>query len=101
MRKLGAVLAMVAILLALAAADLYLLAQSATLSRLAREKIEELFGDLVDALEVRASLDGVVVLEGVRVKLGGSAFPPQSADRIEILFGDRLRGRIRRITVEG
>jgi hypothetical protein len=101
MRKLGAVLGMGAVVLVLAASDLYLLAQSATLSRIARERVEELFGDVIDAMEVRASLDGVVVLRGVRVKLGGAAFRPQSVEEIEILFGDRLRGRIRRITLEG
>ncbi len=101
MSKLGASVAMVGFLLLLGVADLFLLSTSESLSRIARERIQELFGDTVEAMDVRASLDGVVVLEGVQVKLGGPEFEPQIANRVEILFGDRLRGKIRRITFEG
>jgi hypothetical protein len=100
-RKLGAVAAMAGIVLFLAASDFYLVTRSATLSRIARQEIEKRLGPLLEAADVRASLDGRVTLEEPRIRLGGPGFPLQKASRIEILFGDLLHGRIRRLTVEG
>lgn len=103
MNKPGAYLGMVVIAAALAAGDAYLLLSSATLSRRAREEIERLAEGRLEVLDVQASLDGTVTLEGVRIPLGGPGFRAQEADRITIETGGLLSRplRVRRITVEG
>lgn len=90
MRKAAAYAWMAAIVVTLLVADFVILTSSATVSRLARIELEKVFGRDLEYRELRASLDGVLVLEGVDYYATPARKKVFSADRVEIRFSDGL-----------
>jgi len=100
MRKAAAYVAMVLIVLLLAGADYLVVTSAASLSRIARSKLRDLFGDALEAREVRVSLGGAVTLEGVTLQLGPKEFPPQEIGRAEIRMKGGLGGPIDQVVLD-
>ncbi len=102
MRKPVAYLAMAGIAASLAGADYLVLTSSASLSRLAARELEAFSEGLLRWRELRASLDGRVVLEGAEVRAeSGSQAPWLEAGRVEILLRGGLGGALQRVTLHG
>ncbi|MGH2688247.1 MAG: hypothetical protein ACRDKW_05510, partial [Actinomycetota bacterium] len=100
MRKTAAYSAMVLIVALLAAADWLVLTSAGSLTRIARQTIREVYGDALEVENVRVSLEGVVLLEGVRIQLGPPEFPPQRIGRAELRMKGGLGGAIDRIVLD-
>ncbi|HEX7897108.1 MAG TPA: AsmA-like C-terminal region-containing protein [Planctomycetota bacterium] len=88
MRKLLAYVSMLAIAAAIVGADLWILVRGGALGAYARRELDRLTGGACSARDIRVSLDGRILLEGVEVAAGKvRAF---QAGRVEVeLTGGR------------
>ncbi len=100
MKKAAAYLAMLLVAGAIAGADLLLLTSSENLSRLAGEELGKKLPGLAWK-DLRASIAGVIELEGASFQLGDPAkHPPQEAGRVEVRLRSLRPVVVERVTFE-